>query len=377
MQLPTAPFNGVSQYLFPYKVNKALFQTWFPLTHFASLTSEDMSKPVYKHTMRPGEGTQFRVGKIEALDYKNPVLDTQQKRGFAQTQTVHEDQIDTSRYSWPVLCRDLDLMASGTPIDSLPSKVTKQLTDVQHQNFSDSMFKAATWGNYGTGSAAPSVIGAMPSVNRAVAGEGGYLYNATATLAEQLETALVANAQLSVKHLRILKLMAQLGGTVMGNESPVRPSSVTLVNGQNSTEYYYFAHPNSITDLLNDADFKSFMVGRIGVESQPQPISGADYIGKIFGINIYECPMISEYYAPITIGNCAWNILIGAGAWTVGWYKFPSIVVDQDVIENSSLYCSHEQRGQKCLKFAAKSVGTMIPGYQTVEQGIIHSFVRI
>ena len=388
MQLPTTPFNGVSSQLFPYAVNRRLFRTWFPLTYFSQLTSDDMTKPVYRHVVKAGEGLQFRVGKLNALDYKNPVMDTQQKRGLAQVQSVKSCSINTSSYSWPVLCRDLDLMKAGTPIEDLPGEVTGQLSEVQQKNFSDSMLKAATWGLYGDGMTAPSVVGQMPRTARGVAGnlvsgqanDGKYAYSATHSMGSQLETAMPnarsSNHKLTVKHLRRLKLEAELGGSALGTEDPVKPSRVTMVNGQNSTEYYYFAHPSSISDLIEDPDFKSMMVTRIAVENQPQPISGADYIGKIFGINIYECPMLSQYAAPITNGDCAWNLLIGAGAWAVGWYKFPYVVMDKDVIENEILFCSHEMRGQDVLKYSAHHTIANAP-VTKVEQGLVHSFVRI
>lgn len=398
-----APLNGVNQILFPYSVNKQVYETWFPLTLFGSLTSTDMTKPVYKHTIKSGEGFMYTVGKLNPLDYLNPVLDTAQKRGYAQTQSMDSFSVTTQRLSWPVNIRDQDLMSQGTPTEQLPSLVYSQLVEVQTKNFSDALLRASTIGRY------PQVVenvGCMPHISRAVAGnldpaqaaDGIFTYanNTTmrARLLASMPVARAANHKLTLKHLRRLKMMAEAGGVdpvraranswvpSLGIEDPIRPSRITMQNGQNSTEYFYFAPPSAITNLLNDDDFKAQMVTRIQTESQPQPISGADYIGKIYGINIYECPMLTAFSAGIDGANdmgVAWGILMGAGALTVGWYKYPYIVMDKDIIENSVLYCSHEQRGQDVLRYPAKSdlAQMTIAGYTTVEQGIIHSFTRV
>ena len=385
MQYPVPdPFNGVASYFFPYKVNHKLFKTWFPLTYFSSLTGEDMTKPVYKHTFRAGEGLNYAIGKLNPLDYMNPAKDTAQKRGFAQTQSVESFSVNTTRLSWPVECRDLDLMSQGTPIEDLPSMVSGQLGDIQQKNFSYSLLKAATTGLYPQG--AGLVNGIMPVTNRAVAGnlidgqvDGAYVYNGAATMQAQLLAAMpnarATQHRLTLKHLRRLKIMAELGGNSLGLEDPIRPSRVTMVNGQDSTEYFFFAPPGAITNLLSDAEFQSQMVTRIHVEAQPQPISGADYIGKIYGINIYECPMLDQFRVDVAgagDGLGYWSLLIGAGAWTVGWYKYPHIVMDRDVIENKVLFCSHEQRGQDVIRFQSN-----VTPARTAEQGIIHSFTRV
>ena len=397
-----APFNGLNQQLFPYSVNQKVYETWFPLTYFGPLTSTDMTKPVYKHTIKSGEGLAFTVGKLNPLDYLNPVVDSAQKRGYAQTQTMDAFTVSTSRLSWPVNIRDQDLMAQGTPTEQLPSLVFSQLVEVQQKNFTDTMLRAATIGRYPV---IAEVNGVMPHTSRAVAGnldvaqpaDGIWAYNNGATLRAELLHAMPqarhANHKLSIKHLRRLKMLAEVGGVnpanivaniwnpLLGYEDPIRPSRVTLQNGQNSTEYYYFGAPAAINNLLNDAEFQTQMVSRIGIESQPQPISGADYVGKIYDINIYECPMLAAFSAGIDANNdggVAWGLLIGAGAFTVGWYKYPYIVMDRDIIENSVLYCSHEQRGQDVLRYQAKSdvANLTVNGYNTVEQGIIHSFTR-
>lgn len=384
--------NGVNSYLFPYSVNRQVFETWFPLTLWGGLTSQDMSKPVYLHNIKAGEGLRFTVGKLNSLDYLNPVMDTAQKRGAAQTQSMDSCSIDTSRYSWPVMIRDQDLMTQGTPTESLPSLVTSQLVDVQSRNFSDCLLRAATVGRYAQ---AGQVNGAMPNTNRAVAGnlvdgqaaDGVWSYDGgahmNARLVASIPTARAAQHRLSLAHLRRLKKLALLGGNTLNIEDPIRPSMIKTVSGQNSTEYYYFAPLGAIDYLLQDADFKAQMINRINIESAPQPISGADYIGKYDGINIYSCPMLDGFKASVDAegdGLAYWGILMGAGAFSLGWYKYPQIVMDTDLIENSVIYCSHEQRGQDILRFKARSAataGAYLAGYDTVEYGIVHSFTRV
>ena len=75
----------------------------------------------------------------------------------------------------------------------------------------------------------------------------------------------------------------------------------------------------------------------------------------------------------------AWNLFIGAGAWSLGWAEEPMLGMENDLVERIQLYFGHEFRGQKMLKFAsqqnaadaARNLAT------SVEQGILHSFVAL
>jgi len=121
--------------------------------------------------------------------------------------------------------------------------------------------------------------------------------------------------------------------------------------------------------------------GTVVTSEQPEAISGADYHGKYSGIHIYEVKDLSRYISLSQNNNYSigWELFIGAGAWSAGWNKEPWIVMHDDVINMTQEYASHEIRGQKALKFAAKQATTVANIAKTsgIEQGIIHSFVRI
>ena len=72
-----------------------------------------------------------------------------------------------------------------------------------------------------------------------------------------------------------------------------------------------------------------------------------------------------------------WELLVGAGAWSLGWADMPEISFKPDVTNSIDEYTTHEIRGQEAIKFKAKQAQTIAAGILQVEQGIIHSFVRV
>jgi hypothetical protein len=376
----TQPINGINQNLFTFKVNKEFFQEYVKITPLMSFSGQETNRVIYRKKLESGDGLQIRFSKLNQLDYKNPVIDFDQVRGAAQEQQMDEDRADTYSKSFSVQLKGYDIIKLGTPIyNALPDKVRPQLLEACQRNLNWDLFNAATTSNY-------AVATQKPSYDRIVA--SGYApnrgaYNALAGITTVLNgqnagTAYNQNG-LSAAHLRQLKLYAERGGAAANMENAIRPAYMNKKSGWPMNGYIYLAHPATVTQLMNDPLFLNTTMARGTITDsmdQPQAIDGADYIGKFFGIHIYECQDLTQYEILSQDGakTAAWNLFLGAGAWGLAWYENPNIVMDIDEVERIQLFATHEARAQKVLKFKSKQ--QLVPG-ETVEQGIIHSFVRI
>ncbi len=394
----TAPINGIATGLFPFKVNAEFFKEWVQLTPLWNLMGSEMTRPIVRHQMKAGEGLQYRVAKLNALDFTKPVLNFDQVSGAGQYQSVDYDSITTQAISFPVPIKGLELLTLGTPI-SLPDSVRPQLVEACAQYFNKNLLDAAMF-NYlsltdPAGGYNPATE--MPSYDRVVlAGINPVraTYNAYAgiTTAWNGFTGGITYATngLSAKHLLNLKAMAVRGGNPNGQvlvkgkiEDAVRPAFMKTKGGWPLNEYIYLCNTESYTCLLQDPMYYGSTVNRgvIVNADQPESINGADYKGKYEGIHIYECKDMANYISLSQNGtySVGWELFIGAAAWSAGWDKEPWIVMKDDVINMAREYASHEVRGQKTLIFPARQATTVaniakVPG---IEQGIIHSFVRL
>lgn len=380
MPLPTAPISGINQNLFPFSVSKDIFQEWINITPLSNLMGSEMTRPIYRHKLRDGEGLQFRVGRLEALDYKNPIVGLDQRRGNAQRPKVLEDRVDVLFKSFTTELVGLDIVKLGTPI-RLPERIRPLLVEACARNLNYDLFNAMTVDMY------PDTTNNKPSFDRiAIAGAANGLvniargtYNGYAGITRALDdfgNVGPAASGSSANHLLALKRMAENGGRDINKEHAIRPAYLKTRSGWPANEYIYLMDPESFLSLLSDPLFLDTTMkrGTVVESDQPQPIHGADYIGRFFGIHIYTCPDLAEYRQTSADGAkvSAWNIFMGAGALTVGWSEFPFVVTEMNEIDRIQTFASHEQRGLKAQQFASKQ--GIVP---LVEQGIIHSFVRL
>lgn len=372
---PVAPISGINQNLFPFKVNSEFYKEWVKITPLANLMGDQMNRPIYRHKLKDGEGLQFRVGRLNALDYKNPVVGLDQRRGATQQPKVDHDKVDTEFKSFPVELRGRDIVRLGTPI-SLPGAVRPQLVEVCQRNFNFDLFNAMTTDIYtNTATQKPSydrIVTSGYSPNR---GTYNGLAGLTAVL-NGLTGVLYTQSGMNAATLLAAKNLAERGGQSGTLEHAIKPAYMETRSGWPMNDYILLLNPSALPALLADPLFLSTTMARgtIVESDQPQAIHGADYIGKFFGTHIYLCKDLMDYEVISQDGTKkgAWNILMGAGALTVGWHEFPFIVSETDEIERIQLFVSHEQRGQKTLMFPGKADPA-----QNIEQGIVHIFSQI
>ena len=150
-----APVNGINQGLFPFHVNRDFFKEWVQITPLWNLMGNEMTRPIVRHSMRSGEGWQYRVGKLNSLDYTKPVIDFNQVSGQGQTQQVDEDEVNCQGISFPVIIKGRQLLDLGTPID-LPSVVRPQLIEASQRYLNKNLFDAAMTSNYAVATQKPS-----------------------------------------------------------------------------------------------------------------------------------------------------------------------------------------------------------------------------
>ena len=395
---PATGYNGINQNLFPFDVVSKVFKEWVQITPLYNLMGEEPTRPIVRKKLGKGEGLQYRMGKLQALDYKNPVVNFDQRRGNAQQQKVDYDAVDVDFKSFLVQIKGYDILNYGTPIN-LPPYANQQLVEAFSRCLNYDLFNAMTSSAYPaltTGSTLRgNVAGNYPSYDRVVLpvaagtllGRAAYQANGTfPTLVNGMQTSAAttpAGSGLSANHLETLKQYAERGGSGVNTENALRPAYIKSKAGWPMNKYIYLAHPQTLTSLFADPLFANSTFNRgtvIDQENTPQTLNGADYVGEYRGIAIYSCRDLYQYAITSADGNktAAWNIFMGAGALSIGWAEEPQIGMENDLIERIQIYFGHEFRGQKMLQFASKYAqtrGATVGSNPMVEQGVIHSFV--
>ena len=393
--VPTEGYNGINQNLFPFSVSSKLFREWVQITPLFNLMGDEPSRPIVRKQLKKGEGLQYRMGKLQALDYKNPITNFDQRRGNAMQQKVDYDKVDVDFKSFLAQIKGYDILDFGTPID-LPPYARSQLVEAFSRALNYDLFNAMTVTAYPTiKTASCNVDGTLPSYDRAVFKLGTGLvptraaYQAAATFPTLINgmsspaATTPGTSGLSASHLEALKQYAERGGSAVGLEDAIQPAYVRSKAGFPMNKYIYLAHPQTLTSLFSDPLFANSTFNRgvvIDPENTPQMLNGADYVGEYRGIAIYSCRDLYQYALTSADGTktAAWNIFMGAGALSLGWAQEPVIGMENDLVERIQLYFGHEFRGQKMLQFPsqyAATVGAQAGSNTVVEKGIIHSFV--
>jgi len=401
---PAAGYNGISAGLFPFEVMNRVFMEYIQIFPLYNLMGNEPTRPIVKHPMgnSNGKGLQYRVPKLMALNYKNPIMNYDQRRGNAQQQSVLFDSVNMDWRTFSVFEKGWDVLRLGTPVD-ISKYASQQITQTFSRNLNWDIFNCMTNVAYPaltTGSAATgNVAGNYPSYDRVVipvvaansfVTRANYQANATfPTLLNNFQTSAAttpAGTGLSTGHLEALKQMAERGNAAdiaPKTEAAIEPAFVRSKAGYAMNKYIYLCHPQTLASLFADPLFANSTFNRgtvIDAENQPQTLNGADYIGEYRGIAIYSCRDLFEYSIKSQDGakQAAWNIFMGAGAVSLGWDSVPKVGVELDNLEQIMTTYSHEIRGQKMLQFAssyAQTVGAVAGSNPYVEQGIIHSFV--
>lgn len=387
------PINGMDPALFPFHIAaETMFEQYIATIPWNSLMGTGPNHPIVTRTVKTGDGFQYRVPKMNAINHTQPVTNYNQIRGQAQTPTTDVDFVTTGQISFPCKIENDKLTSFGTPIQ-LRNYIVEQILEACALNLSDNILQAATTSAY------PDLTAMKPSYDRVIlAGNPTYTRQAYNQLAGGLigvlNAALTAGVSplqngLSAKTIMQATGVAAKGGKRNGAvlqygsviEDQIRPAKLMTKGGWDMKKYLGFFDPDAIPSLYDDQLFQATGTARgtVTSDTQPEMISGADYIGEYSGVYLHKVGDLSQYQIVSGGNTYSWGFLIGAGAWDLGWGEHPSVSSDYDPIERSYIWASHEERGQKMLMFPAKQPAGATPlGVSSrVEQGIIHIFTKI
>lgn len=377
--------------LFPFDVRAQLqleiVQT-VPLLDFAGTSPNSI---IAKQPMKKGAGVQWRIAKLRALNYKNPVMDLGQRTGSEQYQTVDYFAIDSRLRTFSVKIPFDQILEYAVPFN-ITNPAAQQLVQAHARNLNWEIINDLTTGNYpNILTANCNVAGTLPSFDRVVSGIATTTratWQANATFPTYLNgfqtpaNTTAANTGLSVAHLRKLIRYANQGGSTLNAEPMVAPSSMETKNGWPINKYVYLMTQESYASLCQDPQFTGAgpMRGTVIDPNTPQFITGGFYKGEFEGIYLYVLPDLSEHILTSADGTkfVSWNLFLGAGAFAIGWADITQFGQINDPYNIFKIFFAHDFRGQGMQTFASRyTLGSgVVAGSNTlVEQGVIHSFV--
>lgn len=103
------PIGGVNGGLFPFEVANEMYVEWITSSPLSFLMGNSLTSPIVRHKFKPGEGLQYRVGLLDAVDFENPIEDFAQRRG-------NEQRLHTEYMSVNLKWRTLQTIINGLPI---------------------------------------------------------------------------------------------------------------------------------------------------------------------------------------------------------------------------------------------------------------------
>lgn len=382
--------SRINANLFPFDVSSQLqyeFVQSVPLIDFMGSSPDSI---IVKLPMKKGAGVQWRIPRLRALNYKNPIMDLEQAEGREQQQIVDEFTVDSHKRSFSVRVPFSQLLEYAVPFN-IVNPVAKQLVTTLSRNLNWEIlndFTTSAYPNILTANC--NVAGTIPSYDRAVPAlattRAQWQGNATfPTYLNGFQTpanTTSAGTGLSVAHLRKLIRYANQGGSSLNIEAQVAPSSIETKNGWPVNKYVYLMTQESYASLCADPIFVQTALARGTVvnPNTPQLITGGFFKGEFEGVLLYVVPELSEHIITSADGNkfISWNLFLGAGAHVLGWADITNFGVKDDELNLQKIFYTHDFRGEGMQMFASKYVaaGGAVQGSNPfVEQGVIHSFV--
>lgn len=343
----------------------------FNLAPFMGASPTDMIQVVYN---QDGHGPSTNFTLLRELDYKVELTGYDQFSGKGAPIKLYTDKIDIDLKVGLVGLQGLQITKMMTPLGIY--ELAKPLLQRSHKRrILFQLLKAATTDIY------PNTAAQTPTINRiAVAGRNGTIMaaqaNINAYVAAQNTGAAYNQNGLSVAYIRQLRDMAVNGGRSFEQEKRISPIDIATHNNQVVPTYVYFMSTASYQALQQDPLWNQYYFrGTVESQYQPSGLVGGFAKGKIDDVLIYEVPELGNFQVTSDGVTSAWNLFCGAQAFGLVFNGMPWFDEERSNHGTNAEWAILELRGQKALMF---------PSYEDdsaagplVENGIIHSFVRV
>lgn len=326
----------------------------------------DMFSPIHVlDRMGKGDGDNVYVSLLQALNPFSFSVGMQQAVGNSESQVAQSQQVVLNQIRKSARQEGVSLTAQRSPLPFF-DVLRPQLLDCVQQMLRNDILNTAQY----------ALGGASPIQDRALFGNSTAEANYNTTFNTALSTIDATSDKLTVAHIRLLKLKAEMGGTfgnILLNARKVRPMKVEMQNGMKSEFYIMWCDPAAAADLKTDTTWTSLATQGKFEFNAPSLVNVGDFLGMVDNVLVYQfAPMVNLRYP--TAGNggtpVAHNLFLGAQAFALV-YGLQSTFYDEWFdFQNIYEVCHSEIRGQVMLKFNQLINGTTV----AVENGLIHSF---
>jgi hypothetical protein len=398
----TSPQNGVSQDLFPFKIDD-MQDEWVYKSPVGAFIGSRSDRPFMSRTFEKGAGISHRIPRLQAMDYTNYISGFGDREGNEQQLQVDSDSIFIDWKTWQLRENYLTVQSIGTPIN-VASHFSSQIVEAMKRMltadiisaFTTDLYQGLVTGGLTTG----NVAGSFPSYDRAVVfAEDGSLvaraaYQANGTFPTLLDgmqaigASTPAGSGMSAKKLRQIANYLTFGNAydiAPNTEWAIKPAYVGTKNGWPDNKYILMLDPLAVDILREDPDFAKDTTqrGYVGdIKNTPEALGNPSYVGEYAGFYIFKCPELAQKRIESADGDktSSWGLVLGAGAGVVAWGG-KGVIQSKINEQNQSLVVfAHEYRGQKMLRFTgryAQKPGAVAGSNPLVEQACLHVFTSI
>jgi len=405
MALPyplTAPQNGVSQELFPFKVDD-LQEEWVYKSPLGAFVGSRTDRPFVRRIFQKGVGIQHRIPRLQAMDYTNYISGFGDREGNEQQLKVDADSVGIDWKTWQLRENYMTVQSIGTPVD-VAAHFSSQIVDAMQRMLTADIVNAFTTDLYPglatDGIATGNIAGSFPSYDRAVVFESDgtlvaradYQKNVTfPTLLDDMEdinASTPAGSGMSAKKLRQIANYLTFGNAydiAPNTEWAIKPAYVGTKNGWPDNKYILMLDPLAVDILREDPDFAKDTTqrGYVGdVKNTPEALGNPSYVGEYAGFYIFKCPELAQKRIKSADAKktSSWGLVLGAGAGVIAWGGEGMVESKINTQNQSLVVLAHEFRGQKMLRFTgryAQTPNAIAGSNPLVEQACLHVFTSI
>lgn len=343
----------------------------FNLAPFMGASPTDMIQVVYN---QDGHGPSTNFTLLRELDYKIELTDYDQFSGKGAPIKMYTDTLNVGLKVVPVGLQGLQLTKMMTPVD-VYSEAKPLLQRAHKRRILFQLLKAATTDLYS------NTATQTPTSNRiAAAGPNSTIMAAQANINAYVAAQVTGTAYnqngLNVVYIRQLRDMAVNGGRTFEQEKRITPIEVGTRDNQVVPTYVLFISTTAYQALQQDPLWNQYYFrGTIESQYQPSGLVGGFAKGKIDDVLIYEVPELGNFQVTSGGFTSAWCLFCGAQAFGLAFNGMPWFNEERWNHGTNAEWAILELRGQKALMFPSYANDSATG--PLVENGIIHSFVRI